>query len=82
MGKPTDRKISHLIPLALLAFCASFVIVSCAEVPSTPPPAVAPAPTTKTKPSPTPDPNSPAGKAAEKERNLQTRPASQTGTHL
>lgn len=34
------------------------------------------------KPTPAPDPNSPAAKAAEKERNLQARPASQTGTHL
>ena len=36
----------------------------------------------KAKPTPTPDPNSAAAKAAEKERNLQPRPASQTGTHL
>lgn len=36
----------------------------------------------KSKPTPTPDPNSPAAKAAQKERNLQPRPASQTGTHL
>lgn len=36
----------------------------------------------KIKPTPTPDPNSAAAKAAEKQRNLQPRPASQTGTHL
>jgi hypothetical protein len=36
----------------------------------------------KSKPTPTPDPNSAAAKAAEKERNLRSRPASQTGTHL
>ena len=36
----------------------------------------------KTKPAPSPDPNSAAGKAAQKERNLTPRPASQTGTHL
>lgn len=36
----------------------------------------------KAKPAPTPDPNSPAAKAAEKDRNLRQRPASQTGTHL
>lgn len=36
----------------------------------------------KAKSTPTPDPNSAAGKAAEKERNLRPRPASQTGTHL
>jgi hypothetical protein len=36
----------------------------------------------KSKPSPTPDPKSAAAKAAEKERNLQARPASQTGSHL
>ena len=36
----------------------------------------------KARPSPTPDPNSPAAKAAERERNLRQRPASQTGTHL
>ena len=36
----------------------------------------------KAKPTPTVDPNSAAAKAAEKERNLQPRPASQTGTHL
>ena len=36
----------------------------------------------KARPTPTPDRNSPAAKAAEKERNLQQRPASQTGTHL
>ena len=36
----------------------------------------------KTKPTPTPDPNSAAAKAAQKERNLTPRPASQTGTHL
>jgi hypothetical protein len=36
----------------------------------------------KARPTPTPDPNSPAAKAAEKERNLRQRPASQTGTHL
>ena len=36
----------------------------------------------KAKPTPTADPNSAAAKAAEKERNLRPRPASQTGTHL
>jgi hypothetical protein len=36
----------------------------------------------KARSTPTPDPNSPAAKAAEKERNMQQRPASQTGTHL
>jgi hypothetical protein len=36
----------------------------------------------KTKPAPSPDPNSAAAKAAQKERNLTPRPASQTGTHL
>jgi len=36
----------------------------------------------KSKASPTPAPNSAAAKAAEKERNLQPRPAPQTGTHL
>jgi hypothetical protein len=36
----------------------------------------------KAKPTPAPDPNSTATKAAQKERNLQPRPASQTGTHL
>jgi hypothetical protein len=36
----------------------------------------------KTKPGPSPDPNSAAAKAAQKERNLTPRPASQTGTHL
>ena len=36
----------------------------------------------KTKPTPSPDPNSAAAKAAEKERNLRTGPAPQTGTHL
>jgi hypothetical protein len=36
----------------------------------------------KARPTPAPDPNSPAAKAAERERNLQQRPASQTGTHL
>jgi hypothetical protein len=36
----------------------------------------------KAKPTATPDPNSAAGKAAERERNLRQRPASQTGTHL
>jgi hypothetical protein len=35
----------------------------------------------KTKPAPTPA-DSAAAKAAERERNLRTRPASQTGTHL
>lgn len=80
MDKSTARNISRLIALALLVVCASFFMVSCAEVPSTPPAALAPAP--KTKPTPTPDPNSAAAKAAEKERNLQPRPAPQTGTHL
>lgn len=36
----------------------------------------------KTKPAPTPPRDSAAAKAAEKERNMSTRPASQTGTHL
>jgi hypothetical protein len=36
----------------------------------------------RTKPTPTPDPNSAAAKAAEKERNLRTQPAPQTGSHL
>ena len=36
----------------------------------------------KARPAPSPDPNSAAAKAAEKERNLTPRPASQTGTHL
>lgn len=36
----------------------------------------------KTKPAPSPDPNSAAAKAAQKERNLAPRPASQTGSHL
>jgi hypothetical protein len=36
----------------------------------------------KARPTLTPDPNSAAAKAAQKERNLQPRPASQTGTHL
>jgi hypothetical protein len=36
----------------------------------------------KIKPTPAPDPNSPAAKAAEKERNMRQRPASQTGSHL
>jgi hypothetical protein len=36
----------------------------------------------KMKPAPTPAPDSTAAKAAERERNLRTRPASQTGTHL
>ena len=36
----------------------------------------------RTKPAPSPDPNSAAAKAAQKERNLNPRPASQTGTHL
>jgi hypothetical protein len=36
----------------------------------------------KARPTPMPDPNSAAAKAAERERNLQQRPASQTGTHL
>ena len=36
----------------------------------------------KTKPALSPEPNSAAAKAAEKERNLRPRPASQTGTHL
>jgi hypothetical protein len=34
------------------------------------------------KPAPTPVPGSAEAKAAEKERNLTPRPASQTGTHL
>jgi hypothetical protein len=36
----------------------------------------------KTKAAATPAPNSAAAKAAERERNLTPRPASQTGTHL
>jgi hypothetical protein len=36
----------------------------------------------RTRPPPSPDPNSAAAKAAEKERNLRTRPAAQTGSHL
>jgi hypothetical protein len=36
----------------------------------------------KRRPMPSPDPNSAAAKAAEKERNLRTQPAPQTGTHL
>ena len=36
----------------------------------------------KAKPTPSIDPNSAAAKAAQKERNLQPRPAPQTGTHL
>jgi hypothetical protein len=36
----------------------------------------------KAKPTLSPDPNSAAAKAAERERNLRTRPASQTGSHL
>jgi hypothetical protein len=36
----------------------------------------------KTKPTATPVPNSAAAKAAERERNLRTQPASQTGSHL
>jgi len=36
----------------------------------------------KIKAAPPLDPNSPAAKAAEKERNLAPHPASQTGTHL
>lgn len=36
----------------------------------------------KIRPTPSPDPNSAAARAAEKERNLRQRPASQTGTHL
>jgi hypothetical protein len=46
------------------------------------PPSMALLNSVKTKPTPTPDPNSAAAKAAEKERNLIPRPASQTGTHL
>jgi hypothetical protein len=36
----------------------------------------------KAKSTPAPDPNSAGPKAAERERNLRQRPASQTGTHL
>jgi hypothetical protein len=36
----------------------------------------------KARPTPAPDPNSPEARAAERERNLRQRPASQTGTHL
>ena len=41
-----DRNISRLIALTLHTLCAALFMVSCAEVPSTPPAAVAPAPTT------------------------------------
>ena len=46
------------------------------------PPAKALLNSVKSKPAPTPVPGSAAAKAAEKERNLRTRPAPQTGSHL
>jgi hypothetical protein len=42
MGKSTARNISGLIALTLHALGASLFVVSCAEMPSTPPAAIAP----------------------------------------